>query len=64
MVSQVPDRFGDLLEDIGLVVPLRDVKYGIPSDAPNFFNVLERYSPRICTFFTSVEENGIALHEM
>ena len=26
--------------------------------------MLERYNPETCTFFTSVEEMGLALHEM
>jgi len=54
----------------GIITAVRVVSHGqghvlwdCPSDY-NFFEVLKRYNPDTCTFFTPVGEMGFALHEM
>ena len=39
-------------------------RYGIEISVPNFFAIFELYCPASGTFFTPVDELGLALHEM
>ena len=64
MVSFVLRELEEPLIQCGLYPAVRAVCYGIISSRYNFFEILEMYNPKTCTFFTPVGEMGFALHEM
>ena len=63
MVSFLLTELEDLLKQVGLYQAVRAIQYGTPQSSHLFYGVLEHYNPWICTFFTSVGEMGLALHE-
>jgi len=64
MVGFTLAEFEDLLLQAGLYVAIRAVQYGILQSTQYIYAILERYNPETCTFFTSIGEIGLALHEM
>jgi len=64
MVEFVVTELRNLLTQVGLYHSVRVVQYGLPQSSHNFYGVLERYNPLTGTFFTPVEEMGLALHEL
>lgn len=64
MVTHVPSRFQDLLEQIRLAPVVIVIKHRIPLSALNLLGMLERYNVETCTFFTPVGEMGISPWEM
>jgi len=53
----------DLLR-LGLHEAVRATSHGIEISVPNFFAIFELYCPASETFFTPINELGLALHEM
>jgi len=64
MVGFALAEFEDLLLQVGLYEAIRTAQYGIPQSTQLFYAILERYNPETCTFFTTIGEIGLALHEM
>ena len=64
MVGFVLVELRDLLKQVGLSHSVRAVQYGLLQSSHSFYDVLERYNPLTCTFFTPVREMGLALHEL
>jgi len=52
------------LERLGLREAVRATYYGIQMGAANFYAIFELYCPATGTFFTPVDELGMAFHEM
>ena len=64
MVGFVLVELGALLQQVGLYHSVRAVQYGLPQSSHNFYGIQEHYNPLTGTFFTPVEEMGLALHEL
>ena len=64
MVSFILRELKEPLLQCGLYPTVRAVCYEIISSHYNFFEILEKYNPATCTFFTPVGKMGFALHEM
>ena len=64
LTNYILDQFSGELERLGLYEAVRGTCHGIEVSVPNFYIILELYSPSTRTFFTSVGELGLALHEM
>jgi len=57
-------HFREDLERLRLREAVRAICYGIQMSVANFYAIFELYCPATGTFFTSVEESGMTLHEM
>jgi len=64
MVGFVLTELKDLLRQTELYRVVKAVQHGIPQSSHHFYRVLERYNTWTCTFFTTVGEMGLALHEL
>ena len=64
MVGFVLADLDNLLLQTGLYGAVRAIQYSILQSTQYFYAVLERYSPKTCTFFTPIGKIGLALHEM
>jgi len=64
MVYFILEELEGLLLQCWLYPIFRVMCYGITLSDYNFFGVLEKHNPNICTFFTLVAEMGFTLHEM
>jgi len=58
------EQFNHELEKLGLYEVIRATCHGIEASAPNFYALFELYYPSIRTFFTPIEELGLALYDM
>ena len=64
MTLYVLAYFREDLKRLGLREAVRATCYGIQISVANFYAIFELYCPVIGTFFTSVGELGMTLHEM
>ena len=64
IVSFVLRELEEPLLQCGLYPAVRAVCYRIILSCYNLFEILEKYNPDTCTFFTPIGKMGFALHEM
>jgi len=64
MIRFALTEFENLLLQVGLHGAIRAVQYDISQSNQHFYAVLEWYNLETCTFFTLIEEMGLALYEM
>ena len=64
MVGFVLTELGDLLKQVRLYHSVRAVQYGLQQSSHHIYGVLECYNPLTGTFFTPIEEMGLALHKL
>lgn len=64
LVGYVLSQFRGAFERLDLVDVIRAVKFGLPLSIQNFFNIMECYNSKTCTFFTPVGKMGMTIHKM